>query len=136
MRVYVAGGSSERLTVVRPFIDRLLAAGVTVTHDWTRCEGYDQAPIDAQLRGYAQRDLVGVSAADVFWLIAPEDKSEGSASELGAALILGKRVLVSGPMAMALGRIFTLLASEIHRMHETAFEAIVSDAARMMGGAA
>lgn len=122
MRIYVAGGSDERLTVVRPYIDRLIAIGHFVTHDWTRCEGYDVAPTDAQLAGHALADLIGVDLADVFWLIAPAEKSEGAGSELGAALLAGKRVIVSGPSAYR--NIFARLASEIHETHEGAFRVL------------
>jgi hypothetical protein len=122
MRIYVAGGSDERLTVVRPYVDRLIAIGHVITHDWTRCEGYERPhPARDRIR-WASQDLTGVSMADVVWLIVPEAKSEGSHAELGAALALRKRVIVSGRKVKAWGRIFTRLAHETYETHEGAFE--------------
>jgi hypothetical protein len=120
VRIYVAGGSSERM-LVRSYIDRLIAIGHVVTHDWTRCEGYERRPLEHEFSEWAAADLRGVALADVLWLLAPEGKSEGSHAELGAALILQKRVIVSGPKAKAWGRIFTRLASGIYDTHEAAF---------------
>jgi hypothetical protein len=124
VKIYVAGGSDERLTVVRPYIDRLIAIGHVITHDWTRCEGYERRPLEHEYSEWAAADLIGVEIADVFWLLACESKSEGSHAELGAALVLDKRVIVSGPKARAWGRIFTRLASEIHDSHEAAFRVL------------
>lgn len=118
--IYVAGGSSERLTVVRPIIDRLLAAGVEVTYDWTRDPGWEStscATVD--MMRAAERDMRAIRSADIVWYLAPEKMSEGSACELGMALALGKRVIVSGPHATAHGRIFPLLAIERYEGHES-----------------
>lgn len=117
--VYVAGGSSERLTVVRPYVDRLLAAGVVITYDWTRDPGWEGSPTIVDLMRAADRDMRAIRSADVVWYLAPEKMSEGSAAELGAALALGKRVIVSGPHASAHGRIFPLLAIERYETHES-----------------
>ena len=123
--VYVAGGAAERITIVRPLIDRLLAAGVVITHDWTRCEGWDMPALNAVHRQrFAQRDLDGVRRAGLVWYVAPVTKSEGSAAELGAALALRIPVVVSGP-ADALGRIFPALAGVHFRAHGDALAAVI-----------
>jgi hypothetical protein len=108
--VYVAGGSSERLEIVRPLIEKLQAAGVRVVHDWTRDPGWDVrgVPSDAVLRTAARSDVDAVRRADVFWLVVPEKKSEGAAAEFGIAVALGKRIVVSGEIGAR--NIFALLA--------------------------
>lgn len=124
-RVYLAGGAAERLTVCRPLILRLQAAGVEITHDWTCDPGWDDpAPTRAALEAAARADLAGVLACEVLWYVAPATKSEGSAAELGAALAWGRRVVVSGPWD-GLGRIFPGLAGECYREHEEGFVAVV-----------
>lgn len=123
--VYVAGGAGERLTIVRPLVDRLTAAGVAVTHDWTRCEGWDLPFLSAvQRQRYARQDLDGVKRAGLVWYVAPATKSEGSATELGAALALGIPIVVSGP-ADDLGRIFPALAGVHFRSHSDALTAVI-----------
>jgi nucleoside 2-deoxyribosyltransferase len=128
MKLYIAGGSSERLTIVRPYVDRAIAAGLTITHDWTRCEGYDRASTYQERRAWAEDDLGGVRRADVVWIIVQAERSEGAGVELGAALILGRRVVVSGPRAEEMGRIFDLLAAEAWPTHKAAFESVAARA--------
>lgn len=123
--VYIAGGSSERNLCASLMADAR-AAGWTVTYDWTQDPGYLVSRSPEQLRAEAQLDLDAVRAADVVWVVAPACKSEGSHCELGAALAWGKRVLVSGPHVLALGRIFPLLA-EVYPTHEAAFLALLGD---------
>ena len=124
LRVYVAGGAAERLTVARPWIARLQAAGVCVTHDWTVDPGWnDPAPSPVGLAAAAAADLDGVRRCDVLWLLCPAEKSEGSAAELGAALTLGRRVVVSGGWDW-LGRIFPGLAGVRCGTHEEGFAAV------------
>ena len=126
LRVYVAGGAAERLTVARPWIARLQAAGVCVTHDWTVDPGWDDpAPSPAALAAAAAADLDGVRRCDVLWLLCPATKSEGSAAELGAALTLGRRVVVSGGWDW-LGRIFPGLAGVRCGTHEEGFAAVLA----------
>lgn len=132
--VYLAGGSSERLTVCRPLIDRLTAAGVPIAYDWTRDPGWShpggesfaEACADA-----AHRDLDAVRSCEILWYVAPEDRSEGSAAELGAALALGRTVIASGPHALAHGRIFPLLAGRTYPTHEDAFRVVVAMSLRI-----
>lgn len=127
LRVYVAGASSERFTVIRPTISRLRAVGCVVTHDWTTCPGFDRPSTEEEKRQWAAEDLQGVRSADLLWYMAPVDKSEGSHGELMAAIVLGKRTVVSGPW-WAHGRIFPLLAGERYDDHEVAFMAIAAAA--------
>lgn len=116
--VYVAGSSSER-EAVAGHMASLRAAGVGVAYDWTTSQGYARPFDEGELRGQAALDLAAVRRADLVWYLAPRGKSEGSATELGAALALGKRVIVSGPFC-ELGRIFPLLAGERFATHEAA----------------
>lgn len=136
MRVYVAGGSSER-GIVAQWIATLERYGIEVTHDWTRCEGYDRArgedgEIDAsdeEVKRWAEADAEGVESADVVWYLAPEALSEGSHFELGLACGQGKRVIASGPWADHRRRIFLALVA-CYPTHEQACEAILRRVAR------
>jgi len=123
LRIYVAGGSDERLSVVRPMIERLGESGFVVTHDWTRCEGYDRKYTDDELRQWARLDADGVASADVVWVMTPVMRSEGAGTELGMAIVPGKHVIVSGPHARR--NIFAMLATSIVNTHEEAFAEIV-----------
>lgn len=127
--LYLAGGSSERLAVCRPLVDHLLSAGVPVAYDWTRDPGWDTpgGPSAADLLASARRDLEAVRRCHVLWYVAPAAPSEGSAAELGAALAIGRRVVVSGPHARAAFRMFPLLATESYGTHEEALAALVEE---------
>ncbi len=120
-KIYIAGASSERLAV-RQLIEAVEALGYEITHDWTKSEGYTTAVSDACYRQYAENDLDAVRACDILWYVAPHDKSEGSSSELGAALVLDKITLVSGSMRYALGRIFPRLADLTFEQHAEVLE--------------
>ena len=130
MRIYIAGGSTERLTVVRPMIERVKAAGHTITHDWTQDPGYDlDRPLTKEeRRDTTERDVNGVDKADVFWLMVPAQKSEGAAFELGYAQAwahaYGKDVIVSGARASA--NLFTALADRVFWNHEEALVWVLS----------
>ncbi len=123
MKVYIGGGSDER-EQVQSMMSALRARGIEITFDWTQSEGYSRDMVPAERREQARLDLEGVRSADIVWIMAPAQKSEGSAVEMGAALALRKRVIVSGPHARRTSRIFALLA-EIHDTHVGAYEAIV-----------
>jgi len=124
-RIYVAGSSKERLTVVQPLLARVRAAGYTVTYDWTVEPAYDWPSVsDEHIRGCAERDFEGILAAHVLWYVMPTSLSEGSAAELGAALM--KRhfaplfeVIVSGQMLPS--RVFPRLA-KVFDDHEAALK--------------
>lgn len=122
VRVYIAGGSSERLTVCRPLIERAKELGVEVAADWTRDPGWDlgRMPTDAEFRESALRDLAAIRRADVVWLVVPAQKSEGAAAEVGYALGQGKRLVVSGETGAR--NIFALLADpgDVFARHEDA----------------
>lgn len=126
-KVYIAGGSSERLTVCRPLIESAQRAGVEIAADWTRDPGWDlgRMPTDEEFRESAGRDLAAIRRADIVWLVVPVQKSEGAAAEIGYALALGKRLVVSGETGAR--NIFALLAApgDTFARHEDAFEHVV-----------
>lgn len=125
-RVYVAGGSSERLTVVRPIIDRLSQVpGIEIIRDWTRDPGWDRPSPQALLMA-AELDINAIRRADVFWYVAPHLTSEGSHFELGFAMALGKLVKTSGKYAHADFRIFPQLADHHYDTHEEAEKALLN----------
>jgi len=95
-RIYVAGGSSERLAV-RGWIERLTATGLyEVTHDWTRSAGYDRPRSERDDDESATSDSQGVIRANVVWFLVPDDLSEGLHYEAGLARGLGKTTVASG----------------------------------------
>jgi hypothetical protein len=134
MSLYVAGGSSERLDVIRPLMDRARAAGVEIAHDWTTDPGWDlgRPPTVDELGDAARRDIAGILAARVFWLVVPAAKSEGAAAETGfmlASLMLApgprpRHLIVSGEIGAR--NIFALLASEYYPTHEEALARVVA----------
>lgn len=102
-RIYVAGGSSEA-KLVSDAMARLREAGWVVTSDWTvpvlarQAAGLVDASLSAEEAArHALGDMEGVRDADVFWLMAPAQKSEGAWFECGYAFALGKRIVISGP---------------------------------------
>lgn len=110
-------------------IDAVSSAGGRVTYDWTRDPGWSLGrPMTMSEReSCARRDLVAVMGADIVWVMLPEAPSEGSATELGMALIMrswgdifGKRItiVVSGPMPAS--RIFPTLADHVFPGHDAA----------------
>ncbi len=117
--IYVAGGSSERLTVIRPILAALTAAGWTVTYDWTQSPGYDRQMSAHECAEQAELDLAAVAAADVVWVVVPEGKSEGAAVEFGTARALRKHTIVSGARP---DQIFYMLADIACETHALALE--------------
>lgn len=91
MRVYVAGKfSPPTIARVREIQAQLVAAGHTITCDWTS----DDVPAPQQ----AVNDMHGVLGADVFVLVA-EDHSVvycGAVAELGMAIASGLPIYVLG----------------------------------------
>lgn len=127
--LYIAGGSSERLTVCQPRIDRAVQLGARITYDWTRTPNYEVTrPSDLSIRADAERDIAAVLRADILWVLAPQQLSEGAASELGAAIgvrskgLWDGRIVVSGEHARR--NIFAHLADEIYETHEEAWESL------------
>lgn len=132
MKVYVAGGSSER-GMVGNWIAALVALGVEVTLDWTRGAEWDldREPTREELERCAATDLDAIRRADMVWLLVPQLKSEGSAAELGFALALGKTVVVSGEVGAR--NIFALRC--IHAStHAAGFDVVAKMACEEEGG--
>ena len=125
--VYVAGGSAERFSV-REWIDKLGGHGVSVTHDWTRCEGYDRQSTEMERTAWAAQDISAITRATIVWMIVPEGLSEGAFFEAGFATALRKRVIFSGPCARKTSRVFCL-TGEVYNDHGAAFAAILRAAA-------
>lgn len=116
-RIYVAGASKEVDDCARD-IRACRAIGYDCTHDWTRsviehrAKGEtDKSLSQAERGGYAAGDLDGVRACDIFWLRVPKGGSLGAWVELGAAIVLGKHILISEDHGRS---IFTSLA-HVHR---------------------
>ena len=126
MRIYVAGAWSEQWTRARPVMDRLRAAGHSITYDWTVPEGtrLNVGLTLNQRRSYALSDLDGVLRADALLLLAPQAPSQGAWVELGVAL--GKPpkfgIFVSGTTPHC---IFAELANYTFGTDVEAVEAIV-----------
>jgi hypothetical protein len=95
--VYLATGSTVRLTTARPWIEKLQERGFSV-YDWTRDSGWDlnRPPTEAELVGAAIRDEDAIASCDLFWYVVPPEKSEGAASELMLAKCYGKSIVGSG----------------------------------------
>lgn len=95
MRVYVAGKWEEKERV-REVQAQLIAAGHTITHDWTKEEsssGYDP---DLMAR-HAVADKAGVLAADAFVGIFEKDlRYSGAVAELGIAVAMGIPIYILG----------------------------------------
>jgi len=146
-KIYIAGGWDERVTVVRPYIDKALRAGFTITLDWTLEEGIKDADrgdsllvSEVRLRA-AQMDSRAINRADIFWLLAPSYKgSSGSWWELGYAMALAansgvegklgghrKDIIVSGPNWKR--SIFTELIQNRFDTHEEAFTFLTTERA-------
>jgi hypothetical protein len=116
MRIYIAGSSKE-VERVKHWQGQARLRGHQITHDWTGdviANPNDSALTPEHMRRAASEDFAGVYRCSVFWLLAPEVKSEGAFFELGVAycraFITGANpdVIVSGPTA---GRIFCHLPS-------------------------
>ena len=121
-RIYVAGASHERLTVVRPLMEAVVERGFVNAYDWTRAPGFDGPAAPEVDERVARDELNAIDESRLFWYVAPgEHKSEGSATELGYALAILRMslhmdrlpnlrgIIVSGPSRYKLGRIFPRL---------------------------
>ena len=89
-RVYIAS-KLENADAVRVMRDRLQAAGFTITYDWT-VHGSVRDAGDARMAEVAGLELNGVVTADVVVVLLPGGR--GTHTELGAAIALGKPVVV------------------------------------------
>jgi len=130
--LYVAS-ASEQLVMVETYVDRLRACGFEITYEWTkdvREGGFksDDLLSDQERRYSAKMDYHGVKTADLVWVLTPSSKSQGCGMwiEMGMALSLGKRVVVSGPLARR--SIFAEMAEVVLDQHELAFDYICKKA--------
>jgi len=101
--IYVAGGTCD-VELISGYIAQLKKDGWTISHDWTEQvlrdrrlgRGAKTLPPEAKAI-LAESDMDGVKDAAYFWLIAPpEQRAWGAGVELGAAIMGGKRITVSG----------------------------------------
>ena len=130
--LYVAS-ASENLHLVESYVDDLRSRGFSITYEWTKDVREGGFKPDSELsqvqRRYAARmDAAGVKAADLVWVITPSVKNQGCGMwiEMGMALALGKRVVVSG--ALARRSVFSELAEACFDEHNEALSYIVSRA--------
>lgn len=94
-KVYVAGGFEDKENV-RDWMQRLTEEGFEITADWTLHRPL--APFIENIdlcKDFAKEDLEGVANCDIF-IFKSEMAGSGAHSELGAAIVLGKRVFVVG----------------------------------------
>ncbi len=90
MKIYVAGKWEER-NICKGVMAALEDSGCKITHDWTASDEKEN------LAQSALDDINGVKNADVLVFIAIEGHHyRGSFVEMGAALALGKPVIVVG----------------------------------------
>lgn len=99
LAVYVASAWDD-YPRARAAMAALRDAGCVVTHDWTAyVDVYpaNDAPPDERAK-HAREDIDGVANADVVLVLTPADRSRGAGVwiEMGAALALGKRVVLAG----------------------------------------
>lgn len=88
-RIYVAGASAE-IGLIIEVTRSLREAGWTITYDWTEAvsafgSAGEELTNEAK-ESFARKDLMGVAEADVFWMLAPQNRSVGAWIELGSAL--------------------------------------------------
>jgi hypothetical protein len=130
MKVYVASSYVNRVQV-SDYMDRLRALGATITVDWTKPRETATPELDLPLveqGDIAVTALAGVTACDVFWLIAPGDGGCGCFIEFGSALTTRtfhapKRVVIgSGPRRT----VFATLADQWFDTHEDAYDLIAT----------
>ncbi len=99
-RVYVAASSKE-LGRAKAAMALLREYGHEVTHDWVAeveevgSANPEHATVADKCR-WAKADLDGVRAADLIWLLMPDQGGLGAYWEAGYAQALGKGLIVSG----------------------------------------
>lgn len=119
MKLYIAGGSRE-CELAAHYIAAMRVAGAEITLDWVReFRELGLATAPGWEQKHAQMDLDAVRAADVVWLLVPEERSDGASVEFGAALALGKYTVVSGDWRRS---IFFHLADARYAAHDSALE--------------
>jgi hypothetical protein len=117
------------------------AAGLEVTYDWTldvEAAGGGNPPTLSRAECFrlARQDLNAIDDADIFWLLVPDELSQGAFCELGYAIATRKAyrtysepslfkpicVVASGPFRS----IFQYVPDNVFDTHEEAFHAIVN----------
>lgn len=133
-RVYIAGGSSERLDVGQKWIQRAREAGIGIAFDWTVCKSYDpnwlagflDKNVHEAWQNVAKRDFDAVLSADIIWILVPQQLSEGAATELGIALtaraVANRKVIVVASGESVHRNLFYRLADAQFKSHKSAFE--------------
>lgn len=116
--------------MVEHYVDRLREIGFVITYEWTkdiREGGFkpDSELSDTHRRYAARMDTHGVTTCDLLWVLTPTRKDQGCGMwvELGMAVALKKRVVVSG--ALAKRTVFTELCEAKFDEHEDAFRFII-----------
>jgi hypothetical protein len=136
--IYHPGASSE-IDMIEKQNAALMAAGWTITFDWTASvrKAGGGSPDDKDVRrSAALADLEGILAADVVWVSQPDERSTSTGVwiELGYALAkreykngaFGPKIIVSGPSRKC---IFSDLADYRFETHEEALRFIVHELA-------
>jgi len=104
VRIYLAGPSSE-LERVKKYARQLDDSGmVEITYRWwedveanMKAGTPDSAMSREEQSRHASSDLDGVARAQIVWCLWPsERRSEGVPVELGYAIAVGSRIVVSG----------------------------------------
>lgn len=89
--VYLAGPWSRKTSLYFAHY-YLRQRGIPVVSTWTT-QDENRVYTEAELQLLAQRDWTELLQADVLILLSMGQKSEGKATELGAMLVRGKRVI-------------------------------------------
>ncbi len=94
MRIYVASQHNNR-EATRAAQTKFVAAGHTITHDWTACElsQHPEQERNQRLTEFAEADLKGVRDCDACVVLAHPGMS-ATLSEMGMAIALRKIVIV------------------------------------------
>ncbi|NBT35708.1 MAG: hypothetical protein EBT03_09260 [Betaproteobacteria bacterium] len=128
--IYVAS-AVEQMLLVEHYVEKLKRLGFAIGYEWThdvRESGFkpDVELSHQQRRFIAKMDSRGVEESGLVWVITPGHKHQGCGMwvELGMALALRKRVVVSGPLARR--TVFTELAEAVFDSHDQAFDYISS----------
>lgn len=90
LKIFLASSWLNKNTA-KHTMERLIAAGHSITYDWTVHPATEDTYVLAR---QSVADLSGVNDADVFILLWPGRL--GSSAELGAALAFGKQVIIVG----------------------------------------
>lgn len=141
LHVYVAGSWAEKERA-RAWIEKLRAAGVRITHDWTSKEETDNEVLlcDEERDQRAVDCLNGMDGAQVIWILP--SSSFGGWAELGYALGRCRfdddgdgepsslKIIVSGPTYQQ--TIFTTQADAAFDEDAPAFDCIINHAAALL----